>query len=277
MKLKWEIDAATVVEAALGAFGKKVITVNGKEVLRERNFGKALVPSFRVSSQASLPFTLPDGRAGVLSVEPRSFSAPQIELRVDGTFCLPTGKAALLCAECKAPAKPYDRFCERCGKALPGPEQRRHESQVGEATGAIRMLAWMFAAFGILLALLTRSQSEAGLARLANLAPTELMTLDGATYTVAQLRQQLIWEPWGVLLTNLVLAAAMAGLSIWGKKSPLPAVVVATAIYLVVMVVSAVLDPKSIGQGVIMKVLIIGMLVRGIKAALALRAADAAV
>jgi hypothetical protein len=82
------------------------------------------------------------------------------------------------------------------------------------------------------------------------------------------------WEAWGVLLTNAVLAAVMAGLALWSRRSPLPAVIVATATYAVVIVFNAIMDPKTIGQGIFVKIIVIGLFVKGIKAALTLRVAD---
>ena len=104
---------------------------------------------------------------------------------------------------------------------------------------------------------------------------TATLDVSGVTYTVAELRQRLNWEPWGVLITNGVLAAVMASLAVWGKRAPLPAVLVATATYAVVMVTNAISDPASIGQGIFIKIVVIAIFVRGIKAALALREAKA--
>jgi hypothetical protein len=58
----------------------------------------------------------------------------------------------------------------------------------------------------------------------------------------------------------------MAGLYFWGRRSPLPAVLVAAGTYLAVQVVSAIVDPATIGQGIVLKILIVAMLYRGIKA-----------
>ena len=95
------------------------------------------------------------------------------------------------------------------------------------------------------------------------------------TYTVAALRDQVAWEPWSVLIVNLILGAVMVGLAIWSRRAPLPAVLVATATYAVVLVGNAIMDPTTIGQGLILKIVVIAVLAKGIKAALALRLAHA--
>ncbi|MBW8888028.1 MAG: hypothetical protein JF616_09760, partial [Fibrobacteres bacterium] len=51
-------------------------------------------------------------------------------------------------------------------------------------------------------------------------------------------------------------------------KSPFSAFVTALSIYLGVMVLSAIVDPKTIIQGVIVKVAVIMALINGIKAAI---------
>ncbi len=265
MRLKWDVDDATVVEATFGAFGKQRVTVNGNEVVSRR----------RMRSKGDLPFALPDGRAATIGVAPQFFGQPNVDLRVDGRLCAATGKHPFKCAACRATTKSYDRFCDGCGAALPSAEQRGYERQVKEATGAMRMLAWLFSISGLFMYFLVASQASDGLASLADMDSTAELPIEGVTYTVAQLREQLHWEPWGVLITNGVLAIAMAGLAIWGKRSPLPAVVVASATYAVVIVVNAIQDPTTIAQGVILKIIIIGFFVKGIKAALALRATDA--
>lgn len=84
-----------------------------------------------------------------------------------------------------------------------------------------------------------------------------------------------MWELWGVLVVNLILAVVMLGLAIWGKREPLVAVLVATATYVVIIVTNAIIDPITIGQGLLLKIAIIALLVKGIKAGLALRTSNA--
>jgi hypothetical protein len=92
---------------------------------------------------------------------------------------------------------------------------------------------------------------------------------------VGELRRQLSWEPWGVLIVNCIIAAIMAVLAFWSRRAPLPAVLVATATYVVVVVADAIADPATLAQGWLMKIIIIALLIKGIKAGLALRAARA--
>ena len=67
----------------------------------------------------------------------------------------------------------------------------------------------------------------------------------------------------------------MAGLWVWAKKSLLPAILVALAVFVTVHVASAIIDPKTIVQGIIIKIVALVALTRGVKAALAARRLEA--
>jgi len=263
----WEIDDATTVKVRFGAFGKKVISVNGTEV---HNARKAL-------PKGGLPIALPGGRQAALSVKVQFASAPEVDLRVGGGLVLETGKKPIACEKCGTVAKPYDRFCGKCGQAMPTAEDYRRRTYVKSATSAIKWLAGIFFVFGIIMFFATQAQVATALEKIQGMdAAAQFPTpIEGKTYTVGELRKRLEWEPWGVLAVNGVLAAIMIGLALWGRRSPLPAVLIATATYAVVIVTNAITDPTTIAQGWIVKLVIITFLVRGIKAALALRTSNA--
>jgi hypothetical protein len=265
VKKTWEVDEANTVKAHFGAFGGKVVTVNGNEVHNSRKMG----PGIR--------FPLADGRSAALSVRPHFMGSPSIDLRVDGRLVVETGTTPIKCAACRTVAKPYDRFCGKCGKAMPTAEDHELQKNVKSATGAIKVLAVLFVFAGIVFFFITKGSADAALTQLEgmDLAAVYPEPIDGRTYTVGELRSQLAWEPWGLLIVNLIIAAVMLGLSIWAKRSPLPAVLIATATYIVVIVGGAIVDPATLAQGWIVKIIIIAFLIKGIKAALALRTARA--
>jgi hypothetical protein len=267
MKLRWDVDDNTLVEAKLGSFGRSKLTVNGKGIpgklsLRKKN---------------EIRFAMSDGRLSTVSVKPQFGTQPIVELRVDDRLMVETGKEPIKCSSCKAVVNPNDLYCEACGKSLPPPETYSRLKHVKQATGAITTLSVLFFIFGILMFFVTKSQDAALLAKLDGMDPAANFpkAINGVTYTVAALRERVVYEPWGALIVNFILAAIMGGLAFWGKRSPLPAVLVATATYLVVNVTNAILDPMTIGQGIYLKIFIIVFLVRGIKAALALRTENA--
>ena len=267
MKKKWEVDDATTVVAHFGFFGKKTVSVNGKEAYISR----------KLTSKREIAFAMPDGRSGAVTIKPQFFGAPDIDLRVGGELFAETTKEVIKCPACDAVAKPYDRFCGKCGKPMPSAEDRGLRKNVKQATGAIKILAALFVISGIAFFLITKGQADAALAQMEAMDPAAPYPtpINGRTYTVEELRQQLLWEPWGVLIVNLILAAIMVGLALWAKRKPLAAVLVATATYIVVIVYGGIVDPATLAQGWIIKLIIIAFLIKGIKAALALRSARA--
>ena len=267
MKRKWEVDDATTVEARYGGFGKKAVSVNGEQVHSSRS----------LRTKSDIAFTLPDGRPAEISVRPQFVGYPLVNLKVAGRLMIESGKKPVKCRACGAEAKPYDRFCGACGQAMPSGEEHLQQKQVGAAGSAIKLLAGMFLFFGTIMFFVARAQSASVLAKLDAMDPDAVFPsrINGMTYTVAALRDQVAWEPWSVLIVNLILGAVMVGLAIWSRRAPLPAVLVATATYAVVLVGNAIMDPTTIGQGLILKIVVIAVLAKGIKAALALRLAHA--
>jgi hypothetical protein len=267
MNRTWEIDEHTSVVAQYGTFRKKAISVNGAEII-----GK-----FTIRKKREYTFPLPSDRNAVLSVAPKFVGQPDIELRVNGELVAELGRYAIKCKACGTTANSYDRFCAKCGNVLPTAEERANKGVVAEATKTISVLSGLFLVFGIVTYFLTKSQLAPALAKLQALDPESMypVPVNGATYKVAELIQQLNWEPWGALVVNVILAVIMAILALWSRRASLPAILVATATYAVVLVANAILEPASIAQGIIMKIIIIGYLLRGVKAALVLRAANA--
>jgi len=76
-----------------------------------------------------------------------------------------------------------------------------------------------------------------------------------------------------VLVVNGILAVLMGVLWLWARRAPLPAIACALALYLVVQVVSAILDPSSIMKGIVIKLIAFSVLYKGFTASLAARSA----
>jgi hypothetical protein len=264
---KWEVDDATTVNAHFGFFGKKSVSINGKAAYISR----------KMTSKREIAFAMPDGRSGAVSIKPQFIGAPEIALRVGGQLVAETTKDPIKCPACNAAAKPYDRFCGKCGKPMPSAEDVALRKNVKQATGAIKILAALFVVSGIAFFFITKGQADAFLPQLEGMDPaaTYPKAIGGRMYTVEELRRELTWEPWGVLIVNLILAVTMVALALWAKRAPLAAVLVATATYIVVIVAGGIMDPASLAQGWIIKLVIIAFLIKGIKAALALRSARA--
>lgn len=266
---KWNVDDRTLVEARIGTFGRTVVSVNGVRIT-----GK-----FTTRKNGERPFQLPDGRPAALSVKRHFGTRPDVGLIVNGRQMVETGKKPMLCEGCGVIVKPNDRFCIACGRALPTAETMVHRNNLRKATRAIAWLALLFVVSGVLMFFMANQQADKALANLASLDANAIYPkqINGHTYTVAELRKQIVWDAHSILIVNGILAAVMAGLAVWGRRAPLPAILIATATYAVITVTNAIIDPTTIGQGVIVKFIVIGLLVRGIKAALALRTTEAGI
>jgi hypothetical protein len=180
---------------------------------------------------------------------------------------------ATTCGGCGRPVTDQDRAVLQV--RLEGGDFQAHErgKRVREGAKWVGLLAILFAVSGPIMFAMTEMDSAKAL---ANLAPfqdnEELRPIDGKVYTAGQLRRSVQREPSQVLLVNAVLAVLLGGLWLWARRAPLPAIACALALYVVVQVVSVVLDPSSIAKGIVIKVLALVALYSGFKAALAARA-----
>jgi hypothetical protein len=205
---------------------------------------------------------------------PEAIFFPRLELYVGADLMVASDAyAPKSCAKCNAAIKPNDRFCDGCGASLLSGIDVRRQRRVKEAAKAIGVLAVLFAVFGVIMFFVQRLTTTEALDRLAAMDPSAMIPVEGKTYTVAELRNEVMWEPWSVLVVNLVLSVVMGALFFWGKKAPLPALLAASGTYLVVIVGSAIADPKTIAQGIIVKIIVITILAKGIRAALEMRTA----
>lgn len=67
------------------------------------------------------------------------------------------------------------------------------------------------------------------------------------------------------VVTTIVLAAAFLGLAVWGKTRTSTALISGLSLYLIIHILNALVDPRTIISGIIVKVIIIGYLIKGIK------------
>lgn len=97
--------------------------------------------------------------------------------------------------------------------------------------------------------------------------PAEPLTFEDETKTKAEWKQAVDQEVTLLFVVNYVLAAIFLGLFFWSRSSPLPAMITGLSVFLVLQVVSFVIDPATIAQGLLIKALAIVALISGIKAA----------
>ncbi|MDJ0766106.1 MAG: zinc ribbon domain-containing protein [Myxococcota bacterium] len=262
VKLKWRIDDQNVVTLDSRLSGRDIVKYNDRILFNKINW----------KIRRDINFHLDDGTFAQLVIKLSYLMIPTFELRVDGNLVLPTGQEnqKRICKKCDSVAQPRDRFCESCGTALPSAEDIERKSNVTSATTTIFVLAVLFMIFGLIMFGIQYNETKKVLKQLEGLEANATIPqpINGQTYTAGELRKVIAWEPWGILTVNIVLAVIMTGLGIWSRRSPLPAILTAAAVYVVVITGNAIADPRTIGQGIFIKIIVIAALVNGIKGAL---------
>jgi hypothetical protein len=181
---------------------------------------------------------------------------------------------AVTCPGCSRPVTDQDRAVLQV--RFEGADWQAHERGKKVRTGAkwVGVLAILFAVSAPIMFAMQESTTSQAMTNLAQFQDDEvLQPINGKVYTAGELRRAVEREPYQTLVMNGILAVLMGVLWLWARRAPLPAIACALALYLVVQVVSAVLDPSSIVKGIIIKLVAFGALYKGLKAALDARAA----
>ncbi len=171
------------------------------------------------------------------------------------------------CQACSAPLDAGAVFCARCGAPVTT-QPREVPAHVRKASKWLLAISIIFVLFGTGYGLYVRSQAEDARKVLAGRDDSEVMTVEGKEWTVGELKKQVDREVWLTFGANYFLAVVMLGLYFWSRRAPFPAMVTGLCVYLAVIVLNAALDPKTLFQGILIKVLFISAMIAGIKAAL---------
>ncbi len=142
------------------------------------------------------------------------------------------------CRKCGSVMSRKDRFCDSCGARWLSAEQQRHY----------------------------RTKIEPAMQRGA-----KWIGVMGILYVFGGIVYYAMAEDPLVLVVNLVLAAIHAGLWHWAKRSLLPAAVSALVLFVTVHLLNAVMDPATLVQGVVVKVIFLVALARAMTAGLEAR------
>ena len=148
-----------------------------------------------------------------------------------------------VCVACGAALPPSGHFCEACGVSQNHDIDRAHHAKpIAEARKWIAITGVLYVLGGLLLFMVLgygdNPDSRVAIATLA---------------------------------LNLVIAAIHGGLWWWAGRAPLAASIVALAIFLMVHLTNAVLDPSTIMNGIFLKVFFVIALSKGIRAGLEVR------
>jgi len=154
------------------------------------------------------------------------------------------------CACCATQFAETDVYCNSCGFPLKGTEDEQRDfitnrtfkeidladfhKNIKSATNSLYWVAGLFALGAIIGGFMLQDESE----------------------IVAH------------LIIYVILIAIFLALAVWGKQKPLPALISGLSLYVFIQIANAILEPASILSGIIVKIIIIAMLIKGIKAAL---------
>jgi hypothetical protein len=197
-------------------------------------------------------------------------------------------EVSLPCDVCAAQISLGDQFCPGCGRAvtdqdravlqvrLEGADFQAYQrgTNVRKASRWIGVLAVVYAVSGTMSFAMQKIKAAEALEHLSKFEDDDqLKPIDGKSYTAGELRREVEREPYVGLVSNLILCLSMAGLWWWARRAPLPAIACAFAMFLVVIIANAVVSPASLFAGIIVKIAAIAVLSKGLKSALAARAA----
>ena len=200
------------------------------------------------------------------------------------------GSATETCPHCQAAVTVDEKFCAACGRALtrgvsgklivsdppagPPPVQSyENAAKIGKARKWLFAIALLTMLTGVIFYFIQKSEVEKQIdqarIQVAGIPPDELderfKAATGMTW------QEAIDHDRGMvnmlLAVNLALGALYLVLWWWAKRKPLPAAVIALLLFITTHVINAVMQPESIYQGILVKILFTLALVRAITAA----------
>ena len=175
----------------------------------------------------------------------------------------------ITCPHCGTMNPAGSSFCESCGKALPvgtsaGPrvvgEGSIASTSAGQNLQAQELKKKMKSARGALLAVAI-IQVVVGFFLYAILAdeagkPNSLMTKADLNI---------------MLVVILVIGAIYFGLWVWAKSAPFPAALTGLILYVTLWLGQGVMDPASLVQGILIKIIIVAVLIKAVQAGLEYR------
>jgi hypothetical protein len=194
----------------------------------------------------------------------------------------------MTCSKCAAEAGPDEKFCAACGAslapdaptapadlppAMTGAPRWDNAAKINKARKWLLGIAILTCLFGIGLYFVNMQEVD----RQVREAKGQLIGMSAEQIDAAYQRvvgmtfQEAIDHDRGMvrmlLFVNLGLTAAYVFLWWWAKRKPLPATVIALMLFITLHVVNAVIDPKTLGQGILVKILFTLALARAVGAA----------
>ncbi len=138
-----------------------------------------------------------------------------------------------------------DIFCQACGFPMKGTEEEQRSYRL-RISSRKRLLA--------------DANKKISNAKTALFVLAGLVTLYGVIMFFSE-------DDTASLIGALLIAIIYLGLAAWASKNPFGAILTGMIIYLTLWVLDILVDPSAIYSGIIIRILIIGAFVKGIKSA----------
>lgn len=158
------------------------------------------------------------------------------------------------CRSCYQSVTAEDAFCEGCGYPLKGTEFEQKNFMFDRSAKEIDL-----------------EDAKEKIRKAGNV----LYWIAGATvlsglilFVIGDSKNGNRSENAAVLLVYLILALIYVVLASWSKKKPFAAIVSGLSLYVIVIVFSAIVDPATIVQGIVIKCIFIGYFIKGIRSAM---------
>ena len=190
------------------------------------------------------------------------------------------------CPKCEADVAASEKFCAACGAPVAEGMQRpmdvppeviglghERDARIGRARKWLMAISIITLVSGLIFYAINKDEVEKQIrdaeVQIAGIDPTtrdELMKQQvGMTWEEAKAHDR--GQVNLLLFVNIGLAIAYLGMWFWAKRNALAASVTALLLFITVMGVNAVYDPKTLAQGVIVKIFFIAALAKAISAA----------
>ncbi len=98
-------------------------------------------------------------------------------------------------------------------------------------------------------------------------ARNTLYILAAATFVLNFIQTTYQHEDLSIFIVGLILSVSFLVLGVWSKKKPLAALLSALLLYITLIILNGILDPTTLYQGILWKVLIISYLGKGVYSA----------
>lgn len=190
------------------------------------------------------------------------------------------------CPKCETDVAAGEKFCAACGAPVAEGTQRpmdvppeviglgyERDARIGRARKWLMAISIITLVSGFIFYAIGKDEVE------KEIREAETQTAGIDPQTLDQLMKEQVGMTWEeakahdrgqvnlLLFVNIGLAIAYLGLWMWAKRNALAASVTALLLFVTVIGVNAVYDPKTLAQGVIVKIFFIAALAKAISAA----------